>query len=110
MFEYLERSATWPGLRRGAVIGYVPGIIPRRSLYEGDAGDDAQCSEWVGWPLENVSFFGETACDGGLELRFTSVDFAGRAYGFLSNFRAWHGAVVCYAPDPCAGSVEELMQ
>ena len=46
--------------------------------------------------------------DGVLELHFSSVEWAGHAYGMLTSFRAYQGCSVHFAPDPCARRLENL--
>ena len=40
--------------------------------------------------------------DGVLELRFSSVRYAGQAFGILSCFREYRDCVACFVSDPCA--------
>lgn len=44
--------------------------------------------------------------DGILELQFSSIDWAGHAYGMLSCFRAYRNCTPNFAPDPCARVLE----
>ncbi|MCJ1448922.1 MAG: hypothetical protein MMC23_009441 [Stictis urceolatum] len=49
---------------------------------------------------------------GGLEVRFSSVFYAGRAFGLFGLFGShgrYRGTGVRFVPDPCAGEVEELL-
>lgn len=46
--------------------------------------------------------------DGSLELQFSSIDWAGHAYGMLSSYRAYRDCTPLFAPDPCAQPVETL--
>ena len=46
--------------------------------------------------------------DGVLELHFSSVDWAGHAFGMLSSYRAYRGCTPLFAPDPCAQPPETL--
>ena len=46
--------------------------------------------------------------DGILELHFSSVDWAGHAFGMLSSYRAYRGCTPLFAPDPCAQPLETL--
>ncbi|KAI4168977.1 MAG: hypothetical protein LQ343_006008 [Gyalolechia ehrenbergii] len=45
--------------------------------------------------------------DGVLELRFTSIGNAGRAYGKLTTWRRYQQCIVRFAPDPCAQPWDE---
>ena len=47
--------------------------------------------------------------DGILEMRFSSIDHAGRAFGVLNTFREYRQCGVCFSEDPCALSLETLM-
>ena len=44
--------------------------------------------------------------DGILEIHFTSVSAAGKAYGILTNFRSYHQCHVKFSEDPCSFSLE----
>lgn len=46
--------------------------------------------------------------DGLLELQFSSIDWAGHAYGMLSSYRAYRDCTPLFAPDPCAQPVETV--
>lgn len=46
--------------------------------------------------------------DGVLELQFSSVDWAGHAFGMLGSYRAYSGCTACFAQDPCARPLENL--
>lgn len=46
--------------------------------------------------------------DGFLELHFSSVDWAGHAYGMLGSYKAYSGCTACFAQDPCARPLETL--
>ncbi|KAL8928244.1 MAG: hypothetical protein Q9208_001954 [Pyrenodesmia sp. 3 TL-2023] len=46
--------------------------------------------------------------DGVLELRFTSIGYAGRAYGILTSRVRYRRCIVRFAPDPCAQPWEEV--
>lgn len=46
--------------------------------------------------------------DDTLHLEFSNLSLAGSAYGILTNWAAYSGLKVAYAPDPCAGPLEEL--
>ena len=39
--------------------------------------------------------------DGVVEIRFTSVDYAGRGYGILTMWKRYKGCQVIRSPDPC---------
>lgn len=46
--------------------------------------------------------------DGIVELQFSSVDWAGHAYGMLSSYRSYQTCTPYFAPDPCARPLESL--
>ncbi|KAN0122827.1 hypothetical protein V8E51_001153 [Hyaloscypha variabilis] len=46
--------------------------------------------------------------EGTLHLQFSSVFWAGAAFGILTSFAMYRGLEVLFADDPCAGPVEEL--
>lgn len=46
--------------------------------------------------------------DKSLHLEFSSIDAAGSAFAILTKWQTYHGLRVIYAPDTCAGPVEQL--
>ncbi|MCJ1393725.1 hypothetical protein MMC18_006601 [Xylographa bjoerkii] len=48
--------------------------------------------------------------DGILELRFSSIEHAGRAYGLLTTFRTYRQCGVSFAKDPCALPLDTLIE
>lgn len=46
--------------------------------------------------------------DGVLELRFTSIYYAGRAYGILNAWSRYRRCIISFASDPCAQPWEEV--
>lgn len=52
--------------------------------------------------------YGHKQKDGVLELHFSSVDWAGHAFGMLSSYKAYRGCTPLFAPDPCAQPLETL--
>ena len=48
--------------------------------------------------------------DGILELHFSSIGWAGHAFGLFTCFRAYRNCTVNFVPDPCARPVETLFQ
>ena len=57
--------------------------------------------------FDRVTYMHKTK-DGVLELHFSSVDWAGHAFGMLSSYRAYRGCTPLFAPDPCAQPLETL--
>lgn len=45
-----------------------------------------------------------------LELQFSSIDSAGHVYGMLTSFKAYRECSVCFVADPCAQSVDTLLE
>ena len=50
----------------------------------------------------------QKATDGSVEIHLSSIDWAGRAYGMLSTYRAYQDCTPLFSPDPCARPLETL--
>ena len=107
-------TPTWPidpGLR-GAIDAHQHTRclevhkFPRRQISESRLRIDLRvCAQMNGDRIEHLKL----RSDGILEISFTSIDYAGHAFGMFTTFRCYRNCKTHFVADPCARPLESLL-